>query len=114
MTVKVRDGDGLERTIHTIGDLIARLDGGALTKVPLTMSGESGVLVGADDDRKSVSVFNADTNDLAVIGLAGETVTLIDGVPIAPGGGIRITGTAAQSAMTQIGTAGQKLTVYVE
>lgn len=118
LTVEVFDAHRVERTLATndavIATLEAQANGGALTQSIVTMSGASDVLVEADDDRTSVTVVNGYDNDLAVIGITGEVAALDEGWPLPPGGGVKISGTAAQSAMTQIGTSGEKLTVYVE
>jgi uncharacterized membrane-anchored protein len=83
-----------------------------LTKVPITMTGVSAVLLAADVNRKLVIVASTAANSAAAIDPTGATCALDSGLPLPGGGAIRISGKAAQSAMTQIGTNGQKLTVY--
>ena len=83
-----------------------------LTKAAVTMTGASGVLVGASAARLSVMVSNPAANATAAIDPTGGTCSLTAGIPIGPGSTIEITGKAAQSAMTQIGTNPQVLTVY--
>lgn len=87
--------------------------GGALTRSSIAMTGASAVLVAADTTRKIVLVSNADGNATAVIDITGGTAAPDTGIPVPGGRTIEITGRPAQSAMTQIGTSGQKLTVYV-
>ena len=87
-------------------------DGATLTKVAVTMTGASGVLVAASATRLSVSVSNPAANANAAIDPTGGTAVLTAGIPLAPGQTVEITGKAAQSAMTQIGTNAQVLTVY--
>lgn len=86
--------------------------GVALTKGAVTMSGSSGVLVAADATRKIVIVGSTAGNAAAAIDPTGGTAALDAGIPMAGGDVVKIFGKAAQSAMTQIGTNGQKLTVY--
>lgn len=88
---------------------------GPLTKLTpaITMSGASAALVGASAGRKAVYVCSADSNDPAAVDPTGGTCALDSGVPLAGGGMLVFTGDAAKSAMTQIGTTGQKLTVFV-
>lgn len=83
-----------------------------LTKAAVTMTGASGVLVGASAARLSVMVSNPAANATAAIDPTGGTAALTAGIPIGPGETIEITGKAAQNAMTQIGTNTQVLTVY--
>jgi len=87
-------------------------DGATLTKVAVTMSGASGVLVAASATRRSVMVSNPAANAAAAFDPTGGTCSLTAGIPLAAGQTITITGKAAQSAMTQIGTNLQVLTVY--
>lgn len=89
-------------------------DGVALTKSPITMTGASVAnnLVAASAGRKIVIVSSTDTNAPAAVDITGGTAALDSGIPLLPGTTIKITGKAAQSAMTQIGTNGQKLTVF--
>jgi len=87
-------------------------DGVTLTKAAVTMTGASGVLVGASAARLSVIVSNPAANATAAIDPTGGTASLTAGIPLGPGETIEITGKAAQSAMTQIGTNTQVLTVY--
>jgi hypothetical protein len=83
-----------------------------LTKSSVTMTGASGVLLAASATRVVVIVSSAEANGAAAVDLTGGTAALDAGVPIPAGTTIEITGKAAQSAMTQIGTDTQKLTVY--
>lgn len=83
-----------------------------LTKTPVTMTGVSAPLLAADAARKVVIVSSTASNAAAAIDPTGGTAALDSGVPVNPGATVRITGKAAQAAMTQIGTNGQKLTVY--
>jgi poly-gamma-glutamate capsule biosynthesis protein CapA/YwtB (metallophosphatase superfamily) len=83
-----------------------------LTKAAVTMTGSSGVLVAADPARAFVIVSNPAANATAAIDPTGGTAALTAGIPLGPGATIEITGKAAQSAMTQIGTNTQVLTVY--
>ena len=87
-------------------------DGRALTKTSVTMTGASASLVAADQTRMYVIVSNTQSNAAAVIDPTGGTAALDAGIPIPAGTTIEISGTPAQSAMTQIGTNAQKLTVY--
>lgn len=87
-------------------------DGVALTKASVTMTGSSASLVGASATRLIVIVSNTDTNNAAAIDPTGGTAALDAGIPLLGGATVKITGKAAQSAMTQIGTNTQKLTVY--
>ena len=87
-------------------------DGATLTKSAVTMTGASGVQVGASAARLSVMVSNPAANAVAAIDPTGGTAVLTAGIPLGPGETIEITGKAAQSAMTQIGTNAQVLTVY--
>ena len=83
-----------------------------LTKVPVTTSGGSGALLPADASRQLVLVSSTKGNGSAAIDPTGGTCALDSGIPIDGGDTIQIEGKAAESAMTQIGTAGQKFTVY--
>lgn len=87
-------------------------DGSTLTKASVTMTGSSATLVSADPTRKVVLVSNTDTNGAAAIDPSGGTAALDAGIPLLGGATLKITGKAAQAAMTQIGTNTQKLTVY--
>lgn len=87
-------------------------DGATLTKAAVTMSGSSGVLVAASASRLVVLVSNASANAPASVDPTGGTAALDAGMAIPPGQTVIFTGKAAQSAMTQIGTNTQKLTVY--
>ena len=87
-------------------------DGVTLTKAAVTMTGASGVLVAAEPTRAVVLVSNPAANATAAIDPTGGTAALTAGIPLGPGATIEITGKAAQSAMTQIGTNAQVLTVY--
>jgi len=105
--VDMGDGTHAERV-----SVVAAEDGVTLTKSSVTMSGSSATLVSADATRKIVLVSNTDSNAVAAIDPTGGTCALDAGIPILPGETKKITGKAAQSAMTQIGTNTQKLTVY--
>lgn len=83
-----------------------------LTKASVTMTGSSGVLVAADAGREVVIVGSTATNAAAAIDPTGGTAALDAGLPLGAGEIITITGQTAKSAMTQIGTNTQKLTVY--
>lgn len=83
-----------------------------LTKAAVTMTGASGVLVAADPTRRVVIVASTATNAAAAVDPTGGTCALDAGIPLNPGAWLSYTGKAAQSAMTQIGTNTQKLTVY--
>lgn len=87
-------------------------DGASLTKASVTMTGVSAVLLAASASRLVVIVSNPSTNAIAAIDPTGGTAALTAGIPIGPGETVEITGKAAQSAMTQIGTNTQVLTVY--
>ena len=86
--------------------------GNGLTKVSVTMSGASAALLPADASRQIVLVSSTKANGSAAIDPTGATAALDAGIAVEGGDLIEISGKAAQSAMTQIGTAGQKLTVY--
>ena len=90
----------------------APADGATLTKAAVTMTGASGALVAASAARLSVTVSNAASNAAAAIDITGGTASLTAGIPLAAGQTLEIVGKAAQSAMTQIGTNAQVLTVY--
>ena len=92
--------------------VLTGLTGSALTKSTVTMSGASAPLVAADAARKIVIVSSTKANASAVFDPTGGTAALDAGIPLEGGDTIQITGKEAQSAMTQIGTNGQKLTVY--
>jgi hypothetical protein len=87
-------------------------DGGTLTKSAVTADGASKTLVAASASRLSVMVSNPAANAAMAIDPTGGTCSLTAGIPLAPGETIQITGKAAQSAMTFIGTDTQVLTVY--
>lgn len=87
-------------------------DGSTLTKLSITMSGASAPLLAANSNRLIVIVCNAVGNSDAAIDITGGAAALDAGIPLGPRGTVTITGKAAQSAMTQIGTSGDKLTVY--
>ena len=76
------------------------------------MTGSSGVLVAASATRAVVLVSNASANAAAAVDPTGGTAALDAGIAIPPGQTVSFTGKAAQSAMTQIGTNTQNLTVY--
>lgn len=88
-------------------------DNVTLTKSSVTCSGASASLVGASTTRSVVMISSTESNSAAAVDPTGGTCALDAGVPIPAGTTIAFTGKAAQSAMTQIGTNGQKLTVYV-
>lgn len=109
------DGSDVQVAVDEYGNLkvaVATLTGSALTKSSVTMSGASASLVAADTSRKVVIVSSTGTNASAAIDITGGTAALDSGIPLEGGDSIVITGKEAQSAMTQIGTSGQKLTVY--
>lgn len=87
-------------------------DGATLTKAAVAMTGASGVLVAASATRLTVIVSNPAANAVAAIDPTGGTAALTAGIPLGPGETVEIVGKAAQSAMTQIGTNTQVLTVY--
>lgn len=93
--------------------VLTNLTGAALIKSTVTMSGVSAELVPADTGRRVVIVSSTRSNADAAIDPTGGACALDAGVPLAGGDTVQITGKEAQSAMTQIGTSGQKLTVYV-
>lgn len=82
-----------------------------LTKGSASMTGSSAPLVSADIARKIVIVCNAEDNDTAVVDMTGDDAAE-GGVPLEAGGVLEVSGRAARSAMTQVGTNGQTLTVY--
>lgn len=87
-------------------------EGLGLTRIVVTMTGVSAQLVPADPDRSILIVSNAEANAAAAFCLTGGACALDAGIPLPSGAGIEVTGVPAQSAMTQIGSADQKLTVY--
>jgi hypothetical protein len=87
-------------------------DGATLTKAAVTADGASKALVSASTSRLSVTVSNPAANAAMAIDPTGGTASLTAGIPLGPGETIEITGKAAQSAMTFIGTNTQVLTVY--
>lgn len=87
-------------------------DGATLTKSAVTMTGVSATLVTASATRLIVVVSNASANGAAAVDPTGGTAALDAAIALAPGTTLVLTGKQAQSAMTQIGTNGQNLTVY--
>jgi hypothetical protein len=87
-------------------------DGATLSRATVSMTGTSATLVSANAARTLVLVSNASANGAAVIDPTGGTAATDTGIPLVAGQTLSIVGKAAQSAMTQIGTNGQKLTVY--
>jgi hypothetical protein len=92
--------------------VLTGLTGAALAKATVTQTGVSASLVAADATRRIVIVSSTKTNASAAIDPTGGTAALDAGIPMEGGDTIQITGKEAQSAMTQIGANGQKLTVY--
>lgn len=88
-------------------------DGATLTKAAVTADGASKALVAASASRLSVTASNPAANAAMAIDPTGGTAALTAGIPLGPGETIEITGKAAQSAMTFIGTNTQVLTIYV-
>lgn len=86
-----------------------------LTKLsPVVGTGASASLVTANSSRTIVIVASAESNDPAAFDPTGGTCALDVGIPLKPGfAALPITGVAAQSAMTFIGSIGDKFTVYV-
>lgn len=93
--------------------VLTGLTGAALTRSTVTMTGVSASLVAADSTRRVVIVSNAKSNSDAAFDPTGGTCALDAGIPLAGGDTVQISGKEAQSAMTQIGTNGQKLTVFI-
>lgn len=93
--------------------VLTNLTGAGLVKSTVTLSGASAELVPADPTRRIVIVSSTRTNADAAIDPTGGTCALDAGLPLSGGDTLQITGKEAQSAMTQFGTAGQKLTVFV-
>lgn len=93
--------------------VLTNLTGVALLKSSVTMSGASAELVPADGTRRVVIVSSTRSNADAAIDPTGGTCALDAGLPLSGGDTLQITGKEAQSAMTQFGVSGQKLTVYV-
>ena len=93
--------------------VLTNLTGTALVKSTVTLSGASAELVPADPARRIVIVSSSRTNADAAIDPTGGVCALDAGIPLSGGDTVQITGKEAQSAMTQVGTSGQKLTVYV-
>lgn len=87
-------------------------DGATLTKAAVTADGASKALVAASTTRLVVIASNPAANAVMAVDPTGGTASLTAGIPLAPGETIEITGKAAQSAMTFIGTNTQVLTVY--
>jgi hypothetical protein len=110
------DGSTILAQVDSQGNLKVTAGGGAesasLTKSSVTMTGVSAVLVTASATRSVVIVSNPAANAVSAIDPTGGTCSLTAGITIGPGSTIEITGKAAQSAMTQIGTNTQVLTVY--
>ncbi len=93
--------------------VLTNLTGTALTRSTVTMSGVSAELVPADAARRIVIVSSSRSNGDAAFDPTGGTCALDAGIALSGGDTVQITGKEAQSAMTQIGANGQKLTVYV-
>ncbi len=93
--------------------VLTNLTATALVKSSITMSGASAELVAADATRRIVIVSSTRTNADAAIDPTGGICALDGGIPLSGGDTVQITGKEAQSAMTQFGASGQKLTVYV-
>jgi|GEM_PF-790967 len=93
--------------------VLTQLTGAGLVKSTVTLSGASAELLPADPARRVVIVSSTRTNGDAAIDPTGGVCALDAGIPLSGGDTVQITGKEAQSAMTQIGTIGQKLTVYV-
>lgn len=93
--------------------VLTNLTSTALVKSSVIMSSASAELVPADPTRRIVIVSSTRTNADASIDPTGGICALDAGIPLSGGDTVQITGKEAQSAMTQIGTSGQKLTVYV-
>ena len=93
--------------------VLTGLTGTALTRSTVTMTGASAPLVAADAARRIVIVCSARSNGDAAFDPTGGTCALDAGIPLAGGDTVQITGKEAQSAMTQFGTNGQTLTVFV-
>jgi hypothetical protein len=93
--------------------VLTNLTAAGLVKSTVTLSGGSAELVPADPARRVVIVCSARANADAAIDPTGGVCALDAGIPLSGGDTLQITGKEAQSAMTQIGTSGQKLTVYV-
>lgn len=87
-------------------------DGATLSRATVTMTGASGTLVSANAARTIVIVSNASANGAAVVDPTGGVAATDTGIALAAGQTMQVVGKAAQSAMTQLGTNGQKLTVY--
>lgn len=103
---------------HTLdgnGNAVPNVSSGsaaAPVKGSVTLTGASQTLVAASANRSVVRVSNPASNGAAAIDPSGGTCALDAGIPLNPGDTIEISGKEAQQAMTCIGTAGQKLTVY--
>ncbi len=93
--------------------VLTNLTGTALTRSTVIMTGASAELVPADATRRIVIVSSGKVNGDAAFDPTGGSCALDTGIPLSGGETVQITGKEAQSAMTQIGTTGQKLTVYV-
>jgi hypothetical protein len=110
------DGSTILAQVDSQGNLKVTAGGGAesasLTKSSVTMTGVSAVLVTASATRSVVLVSSTEANGAAAVDPTGGTAALDAGIPIPAGTTIQISGKAAQSAMSQIGTNLQKLTVY--
>ncbi|TAJ97354.1 MAG: hypothetical protein EPO41_02810 [Reyranella sp.] len=92
--------------------VLTTLTGAALTRSTVIMTGASAELVPADPTRRVVIVSSANANGDAAFDPTGGLCALDAGISLSGGDTVQITGKEAQSAMTQIGTNGQKLTVY--
>lgn len=105
-------GENVASPSKPIPVALVGLTGSALTKATVTMTGVSAQLVAADANRKIVIVSSTKTNASSAIDPTGGICALDAGIPLDGGDTFEITGKEAQSAMTQIGTNGQKLTVF--
>jgi hypothetical protein len=92
---------------------LTHLTGTGLVKSSVILSGASAELLPADPARRVVIVSSTRANADAAIDPTGGVCALDAGIPLSGGDTVQITGKEAQSAMTQIGSSGQKLTVYV-
>lgn len=95
-----------DQTIRSVNDCTT------LTKSSVTASNASASLVAANTSRVLVIITSASTNSVAAIDPTGGTCALDAGIILNAGDSIQISGRAAQSAMTQFGTTGNKFTVY--
>lgn len=88
---------------------------GALTwtKTAVTMSGASATLLALNASRKAFIVSSTATNSSAAIDITGGTAVLSAGIPLAGGASLSMSGAdCPTTAITQIGTNAQVLTVY--